>query len=179
MILKGVKLIVLIGILLSCSTAFGQEQEAKFSSLPLKDRIYLGGNLALQLGNRLTFIEVSPLVGLWLNPKLVAGAGPVYRYFRRSDLNFEDNQYGARLFSRYHFVENLFGHAEYEWLNLTDYRILPDSPRTNINSVLVGGGYLQGFGRSGLFIMVLFNLTETELSPYDNPIIRAGFNIGL
>ena len=95
MIRKELKLIVLIGLLLLSSVAFGQEREAKFSSLPLKDRIYLGGNLALQLGNRLTFIEVSPLVGLWMNPKLVAGGGPVYRYFRRSDLNFEDNQYGA------------------------------------------------------------------------------------
>ncbi len=162
--------------------SFGQNAQNRndnFSNLPLKERIYLGGNLGLQFGNLYTFIEVSPLVGLWVKPRILAGGGPVYRYFRRSDLNLEDNQYGARLFGRYHFVDNLFAHAEYELLNLTDYRFPPDNPRTNINSVLVGGGYVQNLGRSALFIMALVNLTETELTPYSNPVIRVGFNIGL
>lgn len=155
------------------------DQGGRFSDIPLKERIYLGGNLGLQFGNPFTFVEVSPLIGLWLQPQILVGGGPVYRYFRRSDINFEDNQFGGRLFSRYHFAENFFAHAEYELLNLTDYRFPPDNPRTNINSVLIGGGYVQNLGGSSLFIMALVNLTETELTPYSNPVIRVGFNIGL
>ncbi len=155
-----------------------QNQNGKFSDIPLKERMYLGGNLGLQFGNQFTFVEVSPLIGIWLQPKVVVGGGPVYRYYRRADINFEDNQYGLRLFTRYHFIDNLFAHAEYELLNITDYRFL-DEPRTNINSVLVGGGYVQNLGGSSIFIMALINLTETELTPYTNPVIRVGFNIGL
>jgi hypothetical protein len=163
---------------------FAQQQEQKFSELPLKERLFLGGNIGLQFGNRQTFVEVSPLVGLWLSPKIVAGVGPVYRYFKYSDLNFtyEDNQFGGRIFGRYYFLDNFFAHAEYELLNLADTRDFtdfPDFPRTNLSSTLVGGGYTQMVGRSGVFILVLFNLTETVLTPYSNPVLRVGFNIGL
>lgn len=172
-------LYLFVSISISLFGQNAQNRNDRFSNIPLKERIYLGGNLGLQFGNQFTFIEVSPLVGLWLQPKILVGGGPVYRYFRRSDLNFEDNQYGGRFFGRYHFADNFFAHAEYELLNLTDYRFPPDYPRTNINSVLLGGGYVQNLGRSSLFIMALFNLTETELTPYSNPVIRVGFNIGL
>ncbi len=176
-----IALLILFLILTGINNVFAQNEKGKFSDIPIKDRLFLGGNFGLQFGNRYTLIEVSPLVGLWLSPKFVAGGGPVYRYYKRTDLNFdfEENQYGGRLFGRYLLIQNLFAHAEYELLNLTDYRIQPNSPRTNISSFLVGGGYIQNLGRSAVFIMVLFNLNETELTPYTNPVIRAGFNIGL
>lgn len=171
---------IIIVLLFLSGISSAQNNQAKFSDLPLKERLFLGGNLGLQLGNRTTFIEVSPLIGLWLSPSIVAGAGPVYRYFRINDITpaLEENQYGARLFGRYYFLDNFFAHAEYEALNLTDYRTT-DQNRTTITSVLGGGGYVQSIGRSALFVMVLYNFSEGPLTPYNNPVIRAGFNIGL
>lgn len=166
--------------------SYSQNKETKFSDLPLKERIFLGGNLGLQFGNTTTYVEVSPLIGLWLSPSIVVGTGPVYRYYRFkfNNFTFEDNQYGGRVFGRYYFLTNFFAHAEYELLNLSDTRDtkdFPDYPRTNLSSVLLGGGFVQpiGDGRSAFFITVLINLNETELTPYPNPVIRAGFNIGL
>jgi hypothetical protein len=51
--------------------------------------------------------------------------------------------------------------------------------RDNIVSVLAGGGYAQPIGeRSALVMMLLWNFTEDQYSPYENPIFRIGFNAG-
>ncbi len=48
------------------------------------------------------------------------------------------------------------------------------------NSFFVGGGYLQRIGgNSGMYFLVLWNLNDTPNSPYTNPVIRIGFNIGM
>jgi hypothetical protein len=46
---------------------------------------------------------------------------------------------------------------------------------------LVGGGYFQRIdgSNSGIFVMLLYNLTESLYTPYSNPIVRIGVNLGL
>ncbi|MBK9045856.1 MAG: hypothetical protein IPL74_03855 [Bacteroidetes bacterium] len=45
--------------------------------------------------------------------------------------------------------------------------------------MLVGGGYAQEIGaNASLVLMLLWNLTEEQYSPYQNPIIRIGINAG-
>lgn len=175
-----VLLFIIFVFLLIPEISSAQNQSAEEQKVPFRERIYFGGNFGLQFGNRTTFIEISPLLGYWMTSDLVLGAGPVYRYWRYNDgiFNVEDNQFGTRLFSRFYFLDNFFAHAEYEWLNLTDYRI-ESEPRTNINSFLAGGGYVQRVGRSAFFVMILYNFTESQLTPYDNPVFRAGFSVGL
>jgi hypothetical protein len=155
------------------------EDRESFNKLSLKQRLFINGNFGLSFGNNQTFIEASPLIGYRLTPRLSAGLGPIYRYYeiQLANSRFTESQYGMRVFSRYTIIPNLFAHAEYESLNLTAYD-RPEEPRIYIHSVLVGGGYVQPLGRSAVFIMLLYNLNQTFYTPYQNPIIRAGVNIG-
>jgi len=143
------------------------------------DRMFFGGNLGLQFGT-VTFIDVSPLVGYRITDKISAGIGVTYQYYHYKDkvYDFETNVYGGRVFGRYFFTDYLFGHAEYEYLNLEAFDFFPRR-RVDVGSFLAGGGYFQRFGQiSGFMIMLLYNFTESVYTPYTNPIIRIGINIG-
>jgi hypothetical protein len=143
------------------------------------DNMFFGGNMGLQFG-KVTFFELSPLVGYNFTEKIAAGVGITYQYYRYKDKTYEmeTNVYGARVFGRYFFTDNLFGHVEYEHLNLEAFDFYP-SRRVDVGSFLAGGGYFQRFNRnSGLVVMLLYNFTESVYTPYQNPIIRVGVNVG-
>ena len=170
---------------LGCLTAFAQEEKEK---VPFKDRIFIGGSLGLQFGSA-TYIDVSPLVGYNITKKLQAGIGFTYIYYKVKDPNYSYNNYetsiyGGRLFSRYYILQNLFAHAEYEILNMEVPAEIGGTGnfnyiRDNITSVMVGGGYAQPIGsNAALLLMVLWNLTEEQYSPYVNPIFRIGITAG-
>jgi hypothetical protein len=150
--------------------------------VPFKDRIYFGGNLGLQFGTQ-TYIDISPLVGYKITEKLSAGIGATYIYYSYKDryFSYKTNIYGGRIFGRYFFTDNLFAHTEVELINMELFdNVRYDYYRKNILSPLVGGGYIQRFSEnSGVYIMLLLNLNDSAESPYSNPIIRIGFNIGL
>ncbi len=167
----------------------GYEKEERPTS-PIKDRFFFGGSLGLQFGSA-TYIDVSPLVGYKITEKFHAGVGVTYIYFKVKDSNYnyayETSIYGGRVFSRYYFLENFFGHAEFEVLNMDVPRSRSiggntppfDYVRDNITSVMVGGGYAQPIGtNAALMLMILWNLTEEQYSPYQNPIFRLGFSAG-
>jgi len=49
-----------------------------------------------------------------------------------------------------------------------------------VPGLLLGGGYSQSIGgRSGLYIMLLYDVLESTHTPYSNPVIRLGFHVGL
>ncbi len=147
-----------------------------------KDRIFLGGNLGLQFGTQ-TYIDVSPLIGYKITDRFSSGIGVTYIYYRYKDnvYSYNTNIYGGRVFSRYFFTENIFGHAEFEVLNMellstNNYQYY----RKNIYTPMIGAGYIQRFSnQSGIYLLLLYNLNDSAESPYSNPIIRIGFNIGL
>jgi hypothetical protein len=162
--------------------AFAQFEDIPVKELNFRERIFWGGNLGLQFGN-LTFIDVSPLVGYRFTDKISAGPGISYMYYRenfRGFAPFSTTIYGGRVFGRYHFRPNMFGHAEYEVLNLEYYSIFTNGvERANIPSFLVGGGFRQPLGgRLFMNLLALFNLNPHPLSPYSNPVIRMGFGHG-
>lgn len=145
-----------------------------------RDKVFVGGNFGLQLGTS-TFIDVSPLVGYRITPKFSAGIGATYQYFHYNDryYDLETNVFGGRVFGRYLFTDYLFGHAEYEYLNLEAFDFMPRR-RVDVVSILGGGGYIQRFGRnSAIVAMILYNFTESLYTPYNNPVIRIGVNLGL
>ncbi len=174
-------LLIILTLLFHGIALHAQDQTER----PWSERFFFGGNLGLQFGN-LTYVDISPLVGYKITEKVHTGIGVTYIYYRYKDVfgQFETSIYGGRVFGRYYPLENLFAHAEYEALNLE----VPSSPsgggysdlvRTYINSVLVGGGYAQPIGQNAaITLMVLFNLTEEQYSPYQNPILRLGINAG-
>ncbi len=142
------------------------------------DKIFTGGNLGFQFGT-VTFAEVSPLVGYKITKKFHAGIGATYQYYHYKDkyYDFETNVYGGRVFTRYLFTDYLFGHVEYEYLNLEAFDF--QRRRVDVTSLLAGGGYIQRIGsNSSIVAMLLYNFTESAYTPYTNPVIRIGINIG-
>lgn len=142
------------------------------------DKIFTGGNVGAQFGT-ITFAEISPLIGYKITDKIAAGVGVTYQYYHYKDQYFdlETNVYGARVFGRYLFNSYLFGYAEEEYLNLEAFDF--QRRRVDVDSFLAGGGYMQPIGQnSAAVIMILYNFTPSVYTPYSNPIIRIGFNIG-
>lgn len=143
------------------------------------DKVFIGGNLGLQFGT-VTFADISPLVGYRFTDKISAGIGATYQYYHYKDqyYDFETDVYGGRVFARYNFTDYLFGHAEYEYLNLETFDF--KRRRVDVVSLMAGAGYIQKIGdRSGIVAMVLYNFTESVYTPYQNPIFRVGFVVGL
>lgn len=143
------------------------------------DKVYFGGNLGLQLGTS-TFVELSPLAGYRFTEKFSAGVGLTFQYYHYNDgyYDLETNVFGGRVFGRYMFTDYLFGHVEYEYLNLEAFDFY--RRRVDVESFLAGGGYMQRLGgNSAVVAMILYNFTESAYTPYQNPIIRIGINIGL
>jgi len=120
-------------------------------------------------------------------------------------IDYNSNVFGGGIYLRYYlrslfsnFFGNFFAHVEYEYLFYTrpfikcdlssggyilDYYgnyYIKGNEYVGINSIFVGGGYSQPLGgRAFLDFMVLFNLNDSYISPYTNPIIRIGVGVGL
>ncbi len=183
-----VKLIALT-ILLSLITfeAFAQIDNIEGNNVPLvRERFFYGGSFGLQFGTY-TQIEVSPLLGFWLLPRVGVAVGPIYKYLK--DPIGSTGVWGAKGFVRLLIIENFdniipigmplgfYAHLEYEQLSFrsdffyTNY----ETERVNNQAILGGFGLSQYMGpRSSLNFSLLWQLNETELDIYDSPIIRVG-----
>jgi hypothetical protein len=168
-------------IVVSAMTAFGQDSTTVRSKTPPSliekfswENVMIGGNL----GFTRYYLNISPSIGYKLTDKLVAGIGSTYISLGNPYNPQRITIYGGKVFSRYYIFPFAFAHAEVEELNG------PWEVNINesfwINTTLVGGGYHQSLGgNSGIDLMLLWNLNESMYSPYSNPIIRMGFNVGL
>jgi hypothetical protein len=146
----------------------------------LKDNLYLGGNMGLNLFGRVFFVDVSPIVGYKITDKFSVGPGVVYQYI--SGRNVSYSNYGVKGFARFLFVPSIFAHAEHEVLNVPEHfnssatGRLTVERRRNVSSTFVGGGYRQQVSsKFALDTMILFNLQNNDLTPYSNPVLRLGF----
>ena len=70
--------IVLISILLSILPTSAQQEQSNIPAL--KDRLFYGGSMGLQFGG-ITDIQLSPVIGLWVLPRLSIAVGPDYRFY--------------------------------------------------------------------------------------------------
>ncbi len=166
-----------------------------------KKGFFTGGSFGLQFGT-ITLIDVQPIFGYKFNEHLAAGIGGTYKHYRYQDYYYisgdyydlKSKIYGGSIFSRYYlssenveFLNNLFIQAEYELVQfhyksyyIDNFNVKSANKTKNIGSILTGLGYRQLIGRNAYMnIMVLWNLNETVYSPYSNPVIEAGFDIGL
>ncbi|AWW30008.1 hypothetical protein DN752_07655 [Echinicola strongylocentroti] len=182
---KSVLLTCLVGLFLmvSHSKTFAQIEyyQEENEKVPLSERLYFGGNLGLQFGY-VTYIEVSPLVGVMVTDRYSAGLGITYQYLKYKDFGESSNVYGGRIFNRYNILPNLFAHAEYENLSVEAYkqddfgRIV--SEREWVPGLFLGGGYFVPFGRrGGMNFTLLYNvLYDNQNLIYTEPyVIRLGF----
>jgi hypothetical protein len=179
-------ILILLLPVLSCSLLSAQRQREE--PPPLRERLFFGGNFGLQFGT-VTDIQVSPVVGIWLLPRLAVAAGPDYRYYRYGDVR--TNIYGGKAYTEFVIIQNLnaiipiggntgiFFHLEEEILSLEteDWKNPPYlTDRFSINTLLAGGGISQQLGRrSSMNFMVLWALNESIYDIYGTPEIRISF----
>lgn len=168
----------LFGLFFISSQAIAQ-REIYSDSIPFKDRLYFGGNLGLQFGT-ITLIDVSPLVGVMITPRLSGGVGGTFQYY--DDNRFQGAQgtsYGGRVFGRYNILPNIFTQAEYESINWNAYDFFAeDFRRTWSNALFLGAGYFAPFGnRGGANFTFLYNVLHDNLNSYyaEPYVIRVGF----
>ena len=155
---------------------------------PLSERLFYGGSFGLQLGS-ITDIQVSPVIGIWVLPRIAVATGPTYRFYK--DYYFRTNIYGGRAYTQLVVIQDInsvipigarigiFLHAENELLSLESetWKNPPyGSDRFYVNTLLAGAGISQPMGRRSSFnIMVLWALNDSQYDIYSNPEIRISF----
>ncbi len=179
----------LISLFLVSLTMFLSAQKVREQAPPIRERLFFGGYFGLQFGS-VTDIQVSPLVGLWLLPRVTVAAGPYFRYYK--DYYSETTMYGLKGYTQFYFIRDLnsviplgvhtglFLHLEDELLSLESAfwpQYMGEDDRFFLNSVLAGGGISQQIGiRSSINFMILWSLSNSVYDIYGNPELRISFN---
>ena len=184
------KILAITVLLVTFAGAAGQvpETNRQEENPPLRQRLFFGGSFGLQFGT-VTNIEVAPLAGVWLLPRLAVGAGPSFQYYR--DPLGRTSIYGGRALLQMTLVKDLnniipigwnsgiFVQGEYEALSLerSFFTTAPEnSGRMYYGSFLAGAGISQPTGKkSSMNITFLWSITGNEYGLYDTPEIRFEF----
>lgn len=184
-------------VLSSFSNTFGQdanddrfpyEQKATEDTPALKERLFYGGSVGLVFGT-ITDIQLSPVVGIWVLPRIAVATGPSYRYYK--DQFAKTAIYGGKAYVQFVIIQDInsflplgvhtgfFLHAENELLSLKTSFWKPTpyhSDRFYVNTVLAGAGISQQVGRrSSLNFIVLWPLNDSDYELYSRPEIRISF----
>ncbi len=131
----------------------------------LMDRVYFGGGFGLSGGSNSTVITVSPIVGYMVSSRFSVGVGATYQYFKFN--NFTDNQYGGLLFARMNLFKQIFGYAEYSFINQIDYR--DGVNRITIDRLPIGLGFSQRVGpRSSFNVIAAYDMLHDANGQYYN-----------
>jgi len=172
------------------SDQFPYDQEPSRDTPAFKDRLFYGGSFGLSLGS-ITDIQLSPVIGFWVLPRIAVAAGPTYRYYK--DQIDKTALYGGRAYMQFVVIQDLssvlslgahtgiFLHVEDEllslkttfWKNPPPY---PEADRFYVNTVLAGIGLSQQIGkRSSLNFMILWPLNDSSYGIYSKPDIKISF----
>ena len=149
---------------------------------PLKDRIFVGGGFGAWFSQTFSFVEVSPMLGYMITPRLSGGVGITYQFVSRTYYNYTTNSdftnnshiYGGRLFGRAQLFGPLFAYTEFESISFEVYN--PGSNRFQrewVPGLMLGGGLMQPMGqKGGVAITVMYNVIYDSMrSPYVSPVI--------
>jgi len=148
-------------------------------------KVFFGGGFGFGYGD-ISWIEVWPVLGYRVSPKLTAGVEFLYRA-RDDDRYAKDidaTDYGISPFVRLNLMRGLFVQAEYEYLSYeyVDAGLL-STERDDYDSVLLGVGLSRPMGGHAAFVISAFynfSYSDDDLySPYDEAwIINAGVGFG-
>ena len=180
-----IKMTFLIICISFASLSMISGQNRREQKPPLRERMFFGGGLGLQFGTY-TDIQVTPIVGLWVRPRIAIAAGPNFRYYKYQ--GYESTMYGGNAYVQFVPVQDInnaipiglhmgiFLHLVDDLLNFDDPYV--DNARVTVNTVLGGFGIRQMLGtRSSLNLMFLWAFNESPLYDlYSNPEIRISFN---
>jgi len=182
------KIVCLILIILFVSVSAIYAQKTRSEPPPFKERLFYGGSFGLQLGT-ITNIELSPVIGFWILPRLAVAVGPNYQFYKVGSV--WTDIYGGRAYAEFVVIQDIssiipigsntgiFLHCENELLSLQSSfwkDQLVTSKRFFVNTVLAGAGISQQIGRrSSLNMMVLWALNDSLYGIYSNPEFRITF----
>ncbi len=188
---SAIKIVFIIAVMFSSSALLaqyentsGKKEQAKQTRRKVSplSKIYVGGNIGGGWSSNSAYLELSPIIAYQVTPAFHVGTRFTYSYSKYTNPYGYKHDYhdlGMSIFSRYHFLKFLFLHAEFEELSAQYY--LPDDSKTRrwVPGLFLGGGLYQHMGTAYMHIALLFNVLDSEYSPYTNPIIRIGFGVGL
>lgn len=193
--------ISIIIVMLFCVIFVAKGQETIKSKDKKASPFFMGGNVGLAFGD-ITLIEIAPHVGYYFLPRLSAGVGLKYHYYKENQRTYagiksggySSNIYGGKVFASYEILRDLgvyrkelrgtgfFLQTEYELLSMKD-RMINASESSNkrvlSKNYFAGIGIRQWFGTyKSVYLLMLYNFNyNEEISPYDsNPIVRIGIN---
>ncbi len=142
------------------------------------ERIFFGGGLGLQFGT-FTTIKFTPEIGYRITDNFDVGIGLYYLYTKNNYYHYSDHIYGGKVFSRFYITPNFFLTGEYETLNIADYDIYTGQytgTRIFIDGLPLGIGWRQQLGeRFSVLTTLMYNVLQSEKTPYSNPIFRVSF----
>lgn len=178
----------LVLMLLLVNFTLSDAQNVKKQAPSLRDRLFFGGYFGLQFGTY-TNIDVAPIVGIWVLPRIAVAGGPNFTFYK--DPYGQTTIYGGKVYTEIIFLQDLnnllpvgihmglFLHGEWEGLSLESAYFKPapnDTGRFMVNSFLAGGGIRQPLGmKSAMNITFLWALNDTGYNIYGNPEIRISF----
>ncbi len=196
------KLLVVV-LLALCINTHAQDHEGEKINVNKgfkKEKLFTGGSVSAGFSSYSTVLGISPQFGYSLADWLDAGVTLNLNYTSQRNYNVGGDKlrqtvYGPGAFVRLFPVNFLFASAQYEY-NIIHLKYVPaansgytpDKYNLNANSLLIGGGYAGGRERGNntyYYISVSWDIYGDKNSPYidgygrSNPIIRAGYNIGL
>lgn len=187
--MKIVKLFFTLSALLILNSSIAQDGQRP----AFLDKIYVGGGFGASFGNY-TYVNISPIIGYKVTPKLSVGLRLMYQYttydyYDKQDLRwkkYSGNDFGVGGFARFMVKGPFYLQAEYEHLNYDGLDYTGYS-RSSFNSFMAGGGITQPIGGKAFFFMTAmynfsyqnFDNSNVYRSPYDSPwVIRIGITAG-
>lgn len=185
--MKVLKVIISLLLMLAATGAgiVSAQEPARESAPPVPERIFYGGNFGLQFGT-LSDIEIAPVVGFWVLPRIAVAAGPDYRFYKY--FKEKTHIYGGKAYIELTLLRNINSvipigantdiilHGEDQLLSLeTQFFKLPpyNSKRFNMNTLLAGGGITQWLGkRSAMNLLILWAFENEDYGLYSKPEFR-------
>jgi hypothetical protein len=180
------RVFILIFTVALTTALMGQGRSEQTPSL--SQRLFYGGSFGLQFGT-VTNIEVSPVVGFWLLPRVAVAAGPSYQYYK--DPYGKTSLYGGKAFMQFMLIQDLnnviplglnlgiFVQGQYEGLSLERafFDSSPDlSGRIYNGTFLAGAGVSQPLGpRAFMNFTFLWPFNQSEYTLYTSPEINVSF----
>lgn len=171
---------LLLAVVLATSLSVNLFSQEENVSPTLAQRLFFGGDVGLTVGT-ITDIELAPIVGIWLTPRLSVAAGPEYRFYKSPSNKF--HIIGAQAYGEFYLVQNLnnilpiglntgiYVHAEEEILSISskEYNVQNET----INTLLIGAGISQSIGvRSSMHFTFLWAVSGSGYEYYSNPEIK-------
>ena len=195
------KIIVLLFIPLSFHVFAQSEKEDNGEKKGFKkEKLFTGGSVAAGFSNYSSVLGISPQFGYSLIDWLDAGVTFNLNYTSQRDYEtygdkLRQTVYGPGAFVRIFPVNFLFASVQYEY-NFIHLNYIPadgsystsDKYNVNASSLLLGAGYAGGRDRGNntyYYFSISWDVLGDKNSPYidglgrSNPILRAGYNIGL